>query len=251
VRPVDRMTLRRAGGVHLAVAAAYAGQRTQAFIDAMIRSGAGFELMARLGSRAGGGRHPRDRDDTRCELRASRATTSRFSRAPRRRRLSRFDFHSVYKAAAGSRRCRPQRSWLRAIVSEIIVVDDGSTDDLQQVISRLAVDVRFLQQDNTGPSAARTAASATRRGRSGVSGRRRLVAGGHPDQPRRRAPGDAGLMGRPRPRADADPGRRVRRIPSRRQPAESFRTSIGAGLYRREAFETGWGSSTCRCGSLG
>jgi glycosyltransferase involved in cell wall biosynthesis len=38
---------------------------------------------------------------------------------------------------------------------EIIVVDDGSTDDLRAAVRGLRVDVRFLAQDNRGPGAAR------------------------------------------------------------------------------------------------
>lgn len=38
---------------------------------------------------------------------------------------------------------------------EIIVVDDGSTDDTADVAARFAARIRFVQQDNRGPSAAR------------------------------------------------------------------------------------------------
>jgi hypothetical protein len=38
---------------------------------------------------------------------------------------------------------------------EIIVVDDGSTDDLDSAIAALPVEVRLLQQENAGPAAAR------------------------------------------------------------------------------------------------
>jgi glycosyltransferase involved in cell wall biosynthesis len=38
---------------------------------------------------------------------------------------------------------------------EIIVVDDGSTDDLKGAVRELNVDVRFLEQINLGPAAAR------------------------------------------------------------------------------------------------
>jgi hypothetical protein len=38
---------------------------------------------------------------------------------------------------------------------EIIVVDDGSTEDIEAVVRRLPVDVRFLRQGNSGPASAK------------------------------------------------------------------------------------------------
>ncbi len=40
-------------------------------------------------------------------------------------------------------------------VHEIIVVDDGSTDDTEQVVAKHGHDVKYLRQQNAGPSAAR------------------------------------------------------------------------------------------------
>jgi hypothetical protein len=38
---------------------------------------------------------------------------------------------------------------------EVIIVDDGSTDDIEQAVAALPIDVRFFRQKNAGPSAAR------------------------------------------------------------------------------------------------
>ena len=40
-------------------------------------------------------------------------------------------------------------------VGEIIIVDDGSTDDSVAIASRLGDDIRIITQENTGPAAAR------------------------------------------------------------------------------------------------
>ncbi len=38
---------------------------------------------------------------------------------------------------------------------ELIIVDDGSTDETQEVLKRYGTQLRYLRQDNSGPSAAR------------------------------------------------------------------------------------------------
>ena len=40
-------------------------------------------------------------------------------------------------------------------VDEIIVIDDGSQDDTQQTVGNLTADIRYIKQENQGPSAAR------------------------------------------------------------------------------------------------
>ena len=42
-----------------------------------------------------------------------------------------------------------------AAVREIIIVDDGSTDDTEELVAALGEDIRYVRQENSGPSAAR------------------------------------------------------------------------------------------------
>lgn len=121
---------------------------------------------------------------------------------------------------------------------EIIVVDDGSTDDIEDAIARLPVDVRFFRQENAGAAAARN------RGIKDVSGEfiafldvddqwpennlnllvDHLLA--HPGLDL--VHGHAQLM-----EESSEPGR----YEFVGNPRESFPYYIGAALYRRSAFE--------------
>src|SRR5437588_13065345 len=47
---------------------------------------------------------------------------------------------------------------------EIIVVDDGSTDDTESIVSRFNGKVKLVRQHNLGPSAARNAGAALAQG---------------------------------------------------------------------------------------
>jgi glycosyltransferase involved in cell wall biosynthesis len=122
---------------------------------------------------------------------------------------------------------------------EIIVVDDGSTEDIGAVVRALPTDVRFFTQDNAGAGAARN------RGIRDSSGE--LVAFLDVD--------DLWPVGNlsalvhrlvEHPEADLVRGRaQVTRYTGAGEPgeylgspSESFPHYIGSGVYRRRAFET-------------
>ena len=121
---------------------------------------------------------------------------------------------------------------------EIIVVDDGSTDDIDAAVSALPVDVRFFRQPNQGPSAARN------RGVRDASGslvafldvddlwpaeRLDLLTGELQDHPELDVVrGYAQLSKRANEDAPFEPIG---------NPEESFPNYIGAALYRKSAFE--------------
>ena len=120
---------------------------------------------------------------------------------------------------------------------EIIVVDDGSTDETAEIVARLGRDVRYVFQDNAGPGAARN------RGVRDASGE--LIA--FLDADDLWAPGSLrfllnGLLRDPEidvvhgyarlfKDGESDGGMDFL------NPDEVFPYYIGAGLYRRRAFE--------------
>lgn len=120
---------------------------------------------------------------------------------------------------------------------EIIVVDDGSSDDIGTVVASLPVDVRYFRQENAGPAAARN------RGIRDASGA--VIAfldvddlwpdGTLPLMVRRliESP-DAGVI-HGRGQLFRDHGEEREFLGN---PAESFPHYIGAGVYRRQVFET-------------
>lgn len=121
---------------------------------------------------------------------------------------------------------------------EIIVVDDGSTDDIAQAVDALPVQVRFLRQANAGPAAARNlgirAASAE------------LIAfldvddlwPDHSLEARVQwlmdNPDCDVVIGRGQLLEQEDAGSSYRFVGS---PAEAYIYYIGSALYRRHAFE--------------
>ncbi len=121
---------------------------------------------------------------------------------------------------------------------EIIVVDDGSTDDIEEAIRYLPVDVRYFRQDNSG------AASARNRGVKDTSGE--FIAFLDVDDlwPEGNLPMLVTTL-MDAPDLDVVHGRAQLLVKNPEtgaydyvgNPKESFPFYIGAGLYRRRAFE--------------
>lgn len=121
---------------------------------------------------------------------------------------------------------------------EIIVVDDGSTDDIEEAIRELPVDVRYFRQNNSG------AASARNRGIKDTSGE--FIA--FLDVDDLWPEGNLSMLAEAlmaAPELDVVHGRAQMLVRSPDtgiydyvgNPKESFPFYIGAGLYRRRAFE--------------
>jgi hypothetical protein len=235
--PADALQLRRAASFTTLSQLPYAGQRTQAFIDALIDRLPGFELQ--LGA---------DRDGVVDGLRRLLACSDEELRAQAGRRAApqaaaNPPLVSVVIPVYDGARFLPEA--IACVLAqgypcvEIIVVDDGSTDDVADVVAQLPVDVRFFRQDNAGPAAARN------RGIRDASGDylafldvddlwppdtlRSLAATLGADPALSVVHGHAQML-------MLDPATGAFRPEG--NPAESFPYYIGAGLYRREAFAT-------------
>ena len=253
--PADRMTLRRAAAFTTLSQLPYAGQRTQAFIESMIDRLPGYEIVL--------GREParvvaaiRDllaRDDATLRRDAARTPTVSIG-SPRG------DVEGGVVVAAGPGAARTDAPLISVIIPvyngarflaqavdsvlaqhypcvEIIVVDDGSTDDVAGAIAALPVDVRLFRQDNAGPAAARNRGIRDASGdfvafldvddlwpenNLGV-----LAAALVRDPELQVVNGHAQMMVR-----DEASGR----FEYRGNPRESFPYYIGAALYRRDVF---------------
>lgn len=233
--PTDPLSLRRAAAFTTLSQLPYAGQGTQRFIEAMVDRLPGFEI--RLGSQpelvAQALRELLALPDTVLRERAASLAVAAGPRAP---------LVSVIVPVYNGAHFLPQA--IASILEqrypslEIIIVDDGSTEDIAAVVADLPVDARFFRQDNAGPAAARN------RGIRDASGD--LIAFLDVDDlwPQGNLHAlVAALDGRPdlmvvhghAQMLTFEPGS-DRYIPQG-NPAESFPYYIGAGMYRRQVFE--------------
>ena len=160
--PAEPMTLRRAAAFTTLSQLPYAGQKTQAFIEAMIDRLPGYKIA--LGSDPAGVasaiRHFLMQSDAQlrsgsqsCALLGTAAETSGTTGVTEMPLIS--VIVPVYNGATFLREAIDSILAQHYPCVEIIVVDDGSTDDIEAAVAELPVDVRFFRQDNAGPAAAR------------------------------------------------------------------------------------------------
>jgi Glycosyl transferase family 2 len=151
--PADSMTLRRAAAFTTLSQLPYAGQQTQNFIEQMIDLLPGYEVL--LGSEPAGVaqsiRRLLQRDDA--SLRAGAVARRAPADAHQQPLIS--VIVPVYNGAVFLRQAVDSILAQHYPCLEIIVVDDGSTDDIAAAVAALPVDVRYFRQDNAGPAAAR------------------------------------------------------------------------------------------------
>jgi len=152
LRPISRPVLERAAGFTTMTLLPHAGSHTMAFIERLVASLPGLQLE--LGS----------------DIAASPATIRELLEHPPSTLAA-----LARPAAEASTADRPLVSVIvpvrdgasflpQAVASiqaqnypalEIIVVDDGSTDDIQDALRRLPATIRYFRQEPSGPSAAR------------------------------------------------------------------------------------------------
>ncbi len=241
--PADRLTLSRAAAFTTLSQLPYAGQQTQDFIERMIQCLPGFEIH--LGSDpALVVRAIRDLlalDDATLRERAQQGAAGNENQTAKDVAVQPPLISVIVPVYNGAHFIGQAIDSILAQnypCLEIVVVDDGSSDGIEAAIAALPVDVRFFRQDNAGPAAARNRgirdasgdfiafldvddlwpADNLRSLSSALSARPELVV----------AHGYAQML-------TLDPASGV--FERQGNPAESFPYYIGAGLYRRQAFE--------------
>lgn len=236
--PIEAEWLRRAASFTTMSQLPYAGQRTHLFINRMIEAVPRLEI--RLGSDLAGVAAA-----VRGLLGRSDAVIAAFAAAPEtetaaaKARPLISVIVPVYNGASFLAEAVGNVLSQRYPALEIIIVDDGSKDAIEEAVAALPVDVRFFRQENAGPAAARN------RGIRDASGdfiafldvddlwparNLELLVDymlEHPELMVVR--GHAQLM-----TLNADTGA----YEYTGDPSKSFPHYIGAALYRRAAFET-------------
>lgn len=235
VVPTDAVSLSRAAAFTTLSQLPYAGQRTQHFIEQMVALLPGFEI--RLGSQpkrvASALRDLLALPDEALNKLAARDGSSAAESLPLVSVIV-----PVYNGARFLRRAIDSILAQHYPSLEIIVVDDGSTEDIAAAVSALPADVRFFRQDNAGPAAARN------RGIRDASGE--FIA--FLDVDDRWTEGNLhalvhAMQARPEMMVVHGFAQMLTLDPASGEflpqgnPAESFPYYIGAGLYRRQAFE--------------
>ncbi|MGZ3313215.1 MAG: glycosyltransferase [Caulobacteraceae bacterium] len=120
---------------------------------------------------------------------------------------------------------------------EIIVVDDGSTDDIEAAVRALPIDVRFFRQDNGGPASARN------RGIRDASGEFLAFLDVDDLWPQHNLKSLLAALDGSQADVALGRGQLAQLAPETGElcfvgnPEESFPYYIGAALYRREAFQ--------------
>lgn len=233
--PASPLSLLRAASFTTLSQLPHAGHATHRFVERLVAAVPGFSI--RLGTELD--RMPRDIGEfLRSPMPALRARANATPVAAARARPLVSVIIPVYNGAAFI--ADAVRAVTRQDYSafEIIVVDDGSTEDIAAALRDVPVDVRLFRQENAGAAAARN------RGIRDASGD--FIA--FLDVDDLWPPGNLGAMVDhllARPEVDVVRGRaQVTRYTTAVEPgeylgnpAESFPHYIGAGVYRRRAFE--------------
>ncbi|HSA54798.1 MAG TPA: glycosyltransferase family A protein, partial [Gemmatimonadaceae bacterium] len=235
--PAPPLALQRAAAFTTLSQLPHAGRSTQEFIDRMVATLPGFEL--RLGTDLD--RIPvairellRQGPDT---LRALAARESPMAAGGPRPLVSVIiPVHNGNTFLADAIRSVLAQEYPSL---EIIVVDDGSSEDVETALRETGADVRLLRQENAGAAAARNRGIRDASGDviafldvddlwpAGALASLVDALAGHPDA-------DV-VRGRAQVTRFAGPGVPGEYLGS---PAEAFPYYIGAGVYRRRAFET-------------
>ena len=231
--PVSRAALQQAASFTTMAQLPYSGRRTHGFIDNLI--GAVPGLTIRLGCDLEGVsgaiaallRRPADDIATMAETNAAPAAPPLITVV-----IPVFNGADFLPEAVASVLAQDYASL------EIIVVDDGSEDSIEAAVADLPTDVRFFRQPNGGPAAARNLGIRNASGEFIAfldvddlwPGRTlRVLAEGLAASPETMVVRGHGQIVRRDNQADA--------LDYLGNPEESFANYIGAGLYRREAFE--------------